>query len=604
MATMVFALPPLVRLTNLGVRQVPEDVVEASRSFGATELRVLTDVQLPLARPAIMTGLNQTLLMAVSMLGIAAIMGAGGIGKLLLQAINSFNIPQATSGGLAFFFIAVVLDRISQGESDDGIGLFARIRESFAYRSDPEGLLQAQNDRLVQNEAEAIVNAQAEVTERPAPLSSRERLGLLVAAAGSLLAIVAVALPWGVDAGLVAAWGRRADEVGLQGTSQAGYSASGGSVFALVVLAVSLLGLLAAVRPMLTLKSSASMSRALNKLQGLMFAGVAAMAVLVWILNMLGQGFGLLLNLGLAATGIALVAIAVDTFVRGTPRLGADGAAIASITALGATIGYLLLQPIRAAEQYSHGFGVYLALLGTAVAAVGSVMALSKAPYGPRSPLKLDVRWSMVAGVALGAFVLFGSLIAPWSVDERQDSLITPEVQERIDFLLEEAKTDVGKAIQNSQEVTNIYNSLQNEAVTFNGFDSDGPGLGLPTVIFAALSGLAALVASGLTKASESLRWRSATIATGAGLAALAIPASWIFSFTRSGEPGALTGNGAFFAALGCFVFFAIGRGVVSQFTRRKIYSDFPNVGAVPKPSITDEVALETAKGKGIKAAF
>ncbi|MGB0502353.1 MAG: ABC transporter permease, partial [Acidimicrobiales bacterium] len=74
MVTMVFALPPLIRLTNLGIRQVPEDVVEASRAYGAPEYRVLTDVQIPLARPAIMTGVNQTLLLAISMLGIAAIM--------------------------------------------------------------------------------------------------------------------------------------------------------------------------------------------------------------------------------------------------------------------------------------------------------------------------------------------------------------------------------------------------------------------------------------------------------------------------------------------------------------------------------------------------
>ncbi|MXW87986.1 MAG: ABC transporter permease subunit, partial [Acidimicrobiaceae bacterium] len=86
MVTMTFALPPLVRLTNLGVRQVPGDVVEASRAYGAPEWRVLLDVQLPLARPAIATGINQTLLLAVSMLGVAAIMSAGGLGRVLLQA--------------------------------------------------------------------------------------------------------------------------------------------------------------------------------------------------------------------------------------------------------------------------------------------------------------------------------------------------------------------------------------------------------------------------------------------------------------------------------------------------------------------------------------
>jgi glycine betaine/proline transport system permease protein len=92
MVTMVFALPPLIRLTNLGIRQVPEDVVEASRAYGATEMRVLIDVQLPLARPALMTGLNQTLLMSIAMIGIAAIMGAGGLGRLVYKAVQNFDI--------------------------------------------------------------------------------------------------------------------------------------------------------------------------------------------------------------------------------------------------------------------------------------------------------------------------------------------------------------------------------------------------------------------------------------------------------------------------------------------------------------------------------
>ena len=100
MVTMTFALPPLIRLTNLGIRQVPEDVVEASRAYGAPEWRVLTDVQLPLARPAIMTGLNQTLLLAISMLGIAAIMGAGGLGSLLFRAINNLDIALGWVCGL------------------------------------------------------------------------------------------------------------------------------------------------------------------------------------------------------------------------------------------------------------------------------------------------------------------------------------------------------------------------------------------------------------------------------------------------------------------------------------------------------------------------
>ncbi|MGB0737554.1 MAG: ABC transporter permease, partial [Ilumatobacteraceae bacterium] len=140
MATMVFALPPLIRLTNLGIRGVPEDVVEASRAYGANELRVLRDVQLPLARPAIMTGINQTLLLAFSMLGIAAILGAGGLGALLFRALGQQDVNLAAAAGLSFFLLAVILDRISQTEAGSK-SLFARMSTAWKARKEPEQLL-------------------------------------------------------------------------------------------------------------------------------------------------------------------------------------------------------------------------------------------------------------------------------------------------------------------------------------------------------------------------------------------------------------------------------------------------------------------------------
>ena len=138
LATLVFALPPIVRLTNLGVRQVPPDVVEAARAFGATEPRVLREVQLPLARPAIMAGLNQTLLLSLSMVGIVAIIAGGGLGKPILTALNTADIPIGASAGAGLYFVGVLLDRISQPEDDvDRRSLFARIRQAWATRIDP-----------------------------------------------------------------------------------------------------------------------------------------------------------------------------------------------------------------------------------------------------------------------------------------------------------------------------------------------------------------------------------------------------------------------------------------------------------------------------------
>jgi glycine betaine/proline transport system permease protein len=115
LATIVFALPPIIRLTSLGIRQVHPELVEAALAFGATRWQVLRKVQFPLAMPSIMAGLNQTLMMALSMVVIAALIGAGGLGNPVVQGLNTLEIGLATIGGLSIVLLAMVLDRITQG---------------------------------------------------------------------------------------------------------------------------------------------------------------------------------------------------------------------------------------------------------------------------------------------------------------------------------------------------------------------------------------------------------------------------------------------------------------------------------------------------------
>jgi glycine betaine/proline transport system permease protein len=112
--TVIFALPPIVRLTNLGIRQVPADVVEAGLAFGSSELQLLKDVQLPLARPTIMAGLNQTLMLSLSMVVIVALIAGGGLGQVILRGVNRADIPLAATSGLAVLILAIVLDRTTQ----------------------------------------------------------------------------------------------------------------------------------------------------------------------------------------------------------------------------------------------------------------------------------------------------------------------------------------------------------------------------------------------------------------------------------------------------------------------------------------------------------
>jgi glycine betaine/proline transport system permease protein len=115
LATIVFSLPPIIRLTSLGIRQVHPELVEAAIAFGATPWQVLSRVQFPLALPSVMAGLNQTIMMSLSMVVIAAMIGADGLGNPVVQGLNTLEIGLATTGGLAIVLLAMVLDRITQG---------------------------------------------------------------------------------------------------------------------------------------------------------------------------------------------------------------------------------------------------------------------------------------------------------------------------------------------------------------------------------------------------------------------------------------------------------------------------------------------------------
>ena len=114
LATIIYATPPLIRLTDLGIRQVDADVVEAGRAFGASRWQILKGVQIPLALPAIMQGINQTMMMALAMVVIASMIGARGIGETVLVGLQRNDSGTGLLGGIAIVILAIVFDRISQ----------------------------------------------------------------------------------------------------------------------------------------------------------------------------------------------------------------------------------------------------------------------------------------------------------------------------------------------------------------------------------------------------------------------------------------------------------------------------------------------------------
>jgi glycine betaine/proline transport system permease protein len=117
-ATFIFATPPCVRLTNLGIRQVSEEAIEAAQSFGSTPMQLLFKVEFPMALPTILAGVNQTVLLALSMVVIAALIGSSGLGQPVVEGLTQLRIAKGFEGGLGIVILAIFLDRVTQAAGE------------------------------------------------------------------------------------------------------------------------------------------------------------------------------------------------------------------------------------------------------------------------------------------------------------------------------------------------------------------------------------------------------------------------------------------------------------------------------------------------------
>ncbi|MEO5606911.1 MAG: glycine betaine/L-proline ABC transporter permease ProW [Polaromonas sp.] len=173
--TIIFALPPLVRMTNLGIRQVRPDLIEAARAYGASPLQMLVKVQLPLAMPSIMAGINQTLMLSLSMVVIASMIAVGGLGQMVLRGIGRLDMGLATVGGLGIVLLAITLDRITQSLGQPSRGV------RHWWQTGPAGvvwsLLQRANKTPAPADAGAKVKAKAKAETAPRTAPAAPSLG-------------------------------------------------------------------------------------------------------------------------------------------------------------------------------------------------------------------------------------------------------------------------------------------------------------------------------------------------------------------------------------------------------------------------------------------
>lgn len=118
-ASLIFATPPTVRFTNLGIRQVPSELVEASEAFGSTPMQKLLKVEMPMAKPTIMAGINQTVMLALSMVVVASMIGAPGLGDRVLTALQQAKVGPGFVAGVAIVILAIIIDRLTQGSKKE-----------------------------------------------------------------------------------------------------------------------------------------------------------------------------------------------------------------------------------------------------------------------------------------------------------------------------------------------------------------------------------------------------------------------------------------------------------------------------------------------------
>ena len=474
LATLVFALPPIVRLTNLGIRQVPADVVEAARAFGATETRVLREVQLPLARPAVMAGLNQTLLLSLSMVGIVAIIAGGGLGKPILTALNTADIPIGASAGAGLYFVGVLLDRISQPEDTvDRRSLFARMRDAWINRASPvvPPVPGTQTESATLDQAPALAPK----------LIPSHRLGAVAALGGGLLAAFSTLLTWGNDAGLLSGYARY-DDTDLPG-AHSGLAATGGSWFGIVF---GLLGVAIA------------------------FGGASAL----WLPR------------------------SRDKFIASADTFFAAGLVLAALI-----VAYLTVSP--RGDNYSHGSGVWLALLAAVIVLVGGALAAlgARSANEPARVGKREVVGILVVALFLGLAGASGS----WILDQRSDA-----AQIAAELAAEAEGVDQGGL---AAEVL-AEAMAQTRRVTVRGLDAEGPAIGyiiLALTVAASLAALARLARNGTAQRLLGV------VMFGLGCAITAIALAWIATFVRLATPALSAGASAFLTVVGGLILAARG---------------------------------------------
>ena len=242
-----------------------------------------------------------------------------------------------------------------------------------------------------------------------------------------------------------------------------------------------------------------------------------------------------------------------------------------------------------------NGLGVYLAVAGGLAATVGALLWVMNAAHSPLHPLPSAVAWGRLIGLGIGVVLLLVAMFSGWSYDERQEAIITPEIQARIDELEQRAIDNPDESAAVAAEMLSIRAQAAQVGVRItDGITTGGPQLGLLTLILAVLALAAGLPAAGLFGRGEQWKWRWCSITAGLGSGIVAVCIAWIMTQVRSGHVRFVSGVGAFLALVGGAIIVASTMAVLKEFRRAKVYGDplesAPGAGAAVEEKVGELV--------------
>ncbi|MED5392825.1 MAG: hypothetical protein VYA26_00075, partial [Actinomycetota bacterium] len=365
----------------------------------------------------------------------------------------------------------------------------------------------------------------------------------------------------------------------LDATRETWNTLGAGAVVALVGLSVAPVTSLLDVKDVVALATAAVAYRLIGQKRdqrtSLILAVVVGVIVRWVVIGSIGSGDSALFldTQILAAIGIGLL---IASAIRSGSRwFGADAMVITSACMLMASVTYRVASPHRDVDTYTHGSGVTVAIVASAVMLVGALLALQTAPYSAFRPLERVVAWGRMGTGILALILVIVGGYSGWSFDERVAGDLPQEIVDEMENLRQQAEENPALAATNTSKITSLRNKYRRQAkVITDGFTDQGVGLSKLAIGVAAIGALLTLPASGLLGLDENRRWRwsAAVAAAGGGLALIGIV--WVASLARVSDLNVVTGAGAFLTMFAGAIMAVTSKKILLEFRRNKTYDD------------------------------